>query len=127
MWLAGSVIGALSSLAALAGASLTIPFLVRRNISVHEAIGTAAAVGWPLSVAGTLGYVISGLGAEGLPGHSVGFVYLPGVFWIAIASVALAPLGAAVAHRTRGAVLKRIFAVLLYVLATRMLWSLLQD
>ncbi|HXM81655.1 MAG TPA: sulfite exporter TauE/SafE family protein [Burkholderiales bacterium] len=125
MWFAGSVIGALSSLAALAGASLTVPFLVRRNVRMHEAIGTAAAVGWPLSFAGTLGYVVSGIGADGLPEHSVGFVYLPAVFWIVIASVIMAPLGARVAHRTRAGVLKRIFAVLLYALATRMLWSLL--
>jgi uncharacterized protein len=126
MWFAGSVIGALSSLAALAGASLTVPFLVRRNVRMHEAIGTAAAVGWPLSLAGTLGYVVSGIGADGLPEHSVGFVYLPAVFWIVIASVIMAPLGARVAHRTRAGVLKRIFAALLYALATSMLWSLLQ-
>ncbi len=126
MWLAGGVIGALSSLAALAGAALTVPFLVGRNVRVHEAIGTAAAVGWPLAFAGTVGYVVSGIGAAGLPEHSVGFVYLPAVFWIVIASVIVAPLGASVAHRTQGGVLKRIFAVLLYALATRMLWSLFQ-
>jgi uncharacterized membrane protein YfcA len=126
MWLAGGAIGALSSLAALAGASLTVPFLVGRNVRVHEAIGTAAAVGWPLAFAGTVGYVVSGLGAVGLPDHSVGFVYLPAVLWIAIASVIMAPLGASVAHRIPGRTLKRIFALLLYALATRMLWSLLQ-
>lgn len=126
MWLAGSVIGALSSLAALAGASLTVPFLVRRNVRVHEAIGTAAAVGWPLALAGTVGYVVSSIGKSGLPEYSVGFVYLPAMLWIVIASMIMAPLGARVAHRTPGALLKKIFAVLLYVLATRMLWSLLQ-
>jgi uncharacterized membrane protein YfcA len=73
-----------------------------------------------------VGYVVSGIGAAGLPEHSVGFVYLPAVLWIVIASVIMAPLGASVAHRTQGGVLKRIFAVLLYALATRMLWSLFQ-
>lgn len=126
MWLAGGAIGALSSLAALAGAALTVPFLVGRKVRVHEAIGTAAAVGWPLAFAGTVGYIISGIGAAGLPEHSVGFVYLPAVLWIVIASMITAPLGASVAHRTPGRALKRIFAVLLYALATRMLWSLLQ-
>ena len=126
MWLAGGVIGALSSLAALAGASLTVPFLISRNVRVHEAIGTAAAVGWPLAFGGTAGYVASGIHVTGLLDYSVGFVYLPAVGWIAIASMIMAPLGARVAHRTPGKVLKRIFAILLYALATRMLWSVSQ-
>jgi len=75
MWVAGGIIGALASLAALAGASLTVPFLVSRNVPVHQAIGTAAAVGWPLAFAGTAGYVLSGLTVRDLPNHSVGFVY----------------------------------------------------
>jgi uncharacterized membrane protein YfcA len=125
MWVAGGIIGALASLAALAGASLTVPFLVSRNVPVHQAIGTAAAVGWPLAFAGTAGYVLSGLTVPDLPNHSVGFVYLPAVLWIVIASVIMAPLGASVAHRTPGATLKRIFAIVLYALATKMVWSLL--
>jgi uncharacterized membrane protein YfcA len=125
MWLAGGTIGALSSLAALAGASLTVPFLVSRNVPVHQAIGTAAAVGWPLAFAGTTGYVLSGLGTPGLPEHSVGFVYLPAVLWIVFASVLMAPIGVRVAHRTPGRVLRRVFAVVLYALATQMIWSLL--
>jgi len=60
-----------------------------------------------------------------LPNHSVGFVYLPAVLWIVIASVIMAPLGASVAHRTPGARLKRVFAFVLYALATKMVWGLL--
>ena len=125
LWLVGGTIGALSSLAALAGASLMVPFLVSRNVRIHEAIGTAAAVGWPLALAGTAGYVLSGVGTPGLPEHSVGFVYLPAVLWIVFASVIMAPLGARVAHRTQGRTLRRVFAFVLYALATKMVWSLL--
>jgi uncharacterized membrane protein YfcA len=125
MWLAGGGIGMLSSFAAIAGASLTVPFLVRRNVDVHRAIGTAAAVGWPLAAAGTAGYVFTGWGRPGLPEHSVGFVYLPAMFWITLASVAMAPVGARVAHRTPAARLKKVLALVLYALATGMLLSLL--
>jgi uncharacterized membrane protein YfcA len=124
--LAGAIIGALASLAALAGASLTVPFLVSRNVKVHEAIGTAAAIGWPLAFAGTAGYVVSGWSASKLPEHSVGFVYLPAALWIVITSVALAPVGAWVAHQTQGKVLRRVFAIVMYVLALKMVWSLVQ-
>jgi uncharacterized protein len=51
----------------------------------------------------------------------VGFVYLPALAWIVVASMLMAPVGASIAHRTPGRALKRIFAVVLYALATGML------
>jgi uncharacterized membrane protein YfcA len=119
----GGIIGFLSSLSATGGASLTVPFLVNRNVRVHEAIGTAAALGWPLALAGTFGYILSGLNRPGLPEWSAGFVYLPALAWIVAASMAVAPIGARIAHRTHGKTLKRVFAVVLFLLATNMLVS----
>jgi uncharacterized membrane protein YfcA len=116
-----SVIGLISSLTATGGAALVIPYLVRRGLTVHQAIGTAVAIGWPLALGGTLGYVLSGMSVAGLPEWHIGFVYLPALAWIAAASMLMAPVGASVAHRTPGRTLKRIFAVVLYALATGML------
>jgi uncharacterized membrane protein YfcA len=118
---AGGIIGFVSSLTATAGASLTVPFLAKRGLSVHEAIGTAAAVGWPLALAGTLGYIAGGLGKPGLPDWSAGYVYFPALAWIVAASMAMAPVGARIAHRTPGRTLKRVFAGVLFLLATTML------
>jgi uncharacterized membrane protein YfcA len=95
------------------------------NIAVHEAIGTSAAIGFPIAIAGTVGYVINGLHAADLPAYSLGFVYLPALVGIVIASVATAPLGVRLAHSLPVARLKRVFAVLLMVVGTRMLWGLL--
>jgi len=120
---AGGIIGFVSSLTATGGASLTVPFLMTRGLGVHEAIGTAAAVGWPLALAGTLGYIVAGAGKAGLPDWSAGFIYAPAVAWIVVASMAMAPVGARVAHRTPGRTLKRVFAIVLYLLATNMLVS----
>ena len=100
-----------------------VAYLVRRGTRIHEAIGTAAAIGWPLAAAGTAGYVLTGFGQRELPEYSVGYVYLPALAGIVIASMLLAPLGARLAHRTPGALLKKIFAVVLFVLATKMLVS----
>jgi uncharacterized protein len=123
MSLAGAVIGALSSVAALGGAVLTVPFLVKRNVAVHQAIASAAAVGWPLAFSGAIGFVLSGYGKPGLPENSLGYVYLPALMFIVVTSMLTAPLGAAAAHRTAGGRLRKIFAVLLYILATKMLLS----
>jgi uncharacterized membrane protein YfcA len=98
-----------------------VPFLVKRNLAVHEAIGTAAAVGWPIAAAGAVGYAISTYGASGLPPYSIGYIYLPALAGVAIASVLVAPVGAAIAHRTPGKTLKKVFALVLFALATTML------
>jgi uncharacterized membrane protein YfcA len=119
----GGAIGFISSLSATGGAALTVPFLVKRSLTIHQGIGTASAVGWPLALAGAAGYAWTGWGREGLPEWSLGFVYVPALLWIAAASMALAPVGARVAHRTPGRTLKRIFALVLYGLATNMLIS----
>lgn len=122
MLAAGSVIGAISSLAAIAGAVLSVPFMVKCNVRMHEAIGTSAAIGFPIAVAGTLGYITMGSNAM-LPPYSVGFVYVPALIGIVVATMLTAPLGARFAHRTAAPRLRRIFALLLFALATRMLWG----
>lgn len=120
----GGVIGGISSLVAAGGGFLTIPFLTLCNVRMHHAIGTSAAVGFPIAVAGTIGYILNGLAAQQLPEYSLGFVYLPALAWIVAASVLTAPLGAKAAHRTPVGALKKIFAVFLFLLATRMATSL---
>jgi uncharacterized membrane protein YfcA len=121
MWGMGGIVGLFSTLTATGGAAMVVAYLVRRDIAVHEAIGTASAASLCLAFAGTIGYVLSGATVPGLPPFSVGFVYLPALAWIVVASVLLAPVGAAVAHRTPGRTLRRVFAFVLYALATSML------
>jgi uncharacterized protein len=120
---AATGIGMISSLTATGGAALVVAYLVKRGARVHEAIGTAAGIGWPLAAAGTAGYVLTGWSETGLPEYSVGYVYLPALTGIVLASVLLAPLGARLAHRTPGPLLKKIFAIILFLLATKMLIS----
>lgn len=119
--LAAGAIGVISSLTATGGAALVVAFLVRREVRIHEAIGTAAAISWPLAVAGAAGYILSGLSIPDLPQYSIGYVYLPALAAIAVASMLLAPVGARLAHRTPGRRLKKIFALVLFGLATCML------
>lgn len=125
MLAAGSIIGAVSSLVGIGGGTLSVPFMTWCNIKLHEAIGTSAAIGLPIALAGSLGYITSGLNAPALlPAYSVGYVYLPALIALVIASVVTAPLGAKLAHRLPVKPLKKIFALLLFTLGTRMLLSL---
>ena len=120
----GAGIGALSSVLAAGGAFLSIPFLVRCNVTLKRAIGTAAANGFPIAVAGTIGYVLNGQRAEGLPAGSLGFVYLPALALIVAASMPAAPLGARLAHKLPIKRLRVLLAVMLLAIAIRMLANL---
>jgi uncharacterized membrane protein YfcA len=126
MLVAGGVIGALSALLGAGGAFITVPFLVRRNLPMLNAVATSAACGFPIAFAGTVGYAWAGWSAS-LPEHTVGYVYLPALACISAASVTTAPLGARLAHALPTATLRRVFAALLIALATYMLWRAVRD
>jgi uncharacterized protein len=117
---AGAVIGAVASLLAAGGAFLTIPFLLWCKVPLRRAIGTAAANGFPIALAGTAGYVLQGLKVADVPSPSWGYVYLPALVVVVITSMLAAPVGAWLAHRMPVKLLRTLFALLLYVFAVRM-------
>lgn len=126
MFGAGGIIGIFSSLVGIGGGTLSVPFLTWCNVPIHTAIGTAAAIGLPIAISGTAGYVYNGWGAANLPDWSIGYVYLPALLGIVSMSVITAPLGAKLAHSLPVTRLKKVFAILLFVVGSRMLWSLFQ-
>lgn len=120
----GGVIGGISSLVGIGGGTMSVPFMLWCNVPFHSAIGTSAAIGFPIALSGAAGYLLNGLMAQGLPQYSLGFLYLPALIGVSVASVMTAPLGARLAHSLPVKPLKRIFALLLVVLGTKMLLSL---
>lgn len=124
MTLAGTGIGAISSLVSIGGGVISVPFMLYHNIPLRQAIGTSAALGLPIAIGGTAGYITTGL-ALPLPAGAVGFVYLPALFTLAAGSIFTTHLGAKAAHRLPLKMLRRGFAVLLLALATKMLCKVL--
>ena len=101
-----------------------MPFMVWCNLTLHNAIGTSAAIGFPIAVAGSLGYIYNGLGVAGLPAFSLGYTYLPALAGIVASSVFTAPLGVRLAHSLPVGKLKRVFALFLALMGTRMLMTM---
>lgn len=122
MFGAGSLIGAISAVLGAGGAFLMVPFLTNRGLRPQQAVGTSAACGFPIALAGTIGYMVAGRGIE-LPAGTIGFVYLPALFAIAATSVLTAPLGARLAHALPTDKLKKVFACSLYLMSAYMLWK----
>ena len=114
---AGTVIGGLSSIVGAGGGFISVPFMTWCNIKIHDAVGTSAALGFPIAVAGTIGYIWAGKGLVGMPEGAVGYLYLPALVVISVASVLLAPLGARPAPRRDVRPLTTSFALMLYAVA----------
>ena len=118
----GGGVGFLSGLVGAGGAFVSVPFMTWCNVPMHSAVATAAALGFPIALANTVGYVIAGWNLpQQVPG-SLGYLMIPALVTIAVASVFTAPLGARTAHAMDVASLKRVFAILLYGLAGYMAW-----
>jgi uncharacterized membrane protein YfcA len=120
----GAGIGFISCLVAIGGGVLSVPFMTWCNVKMQNAIGTSAAIGFPIALGGALGYMWTGWGVEGLPANSLGFVYLPAVIGVAAVSVLTAPIGARLTHQLPVKTLKRVFAAILLALAGKMMWGL---
>ena len=114
--LLGGLLAGAGAFAMLKGQALALGFA-----AFVSYMGTSAALGFPIALASTAGYVVSGWSQPpALPG-AVGYLYLPALALVSLASVSLAPLGARATQRLNVAVLKRLFAVLLLGLAVSML------
>jgi uncharacterized membrane protein YfcA len=117
------VIGLCSGWFGGGAAAIGVPFLTWCSVSVHRAIGTVAALGFVVALAGTVGYAISGLSVAGLPPWSVGFVYVPAAVGISVTSALSAPLGVRLAHRLAPRTLRRVFALFLIAVGVKVALS----
>ena len=109
-----AIVGAISALMGVGGGALHVPYLSWCGIPVKQAIATAAAIGFPLAVASSAGFVIAGMNEVNLPAFG----------GIVAASILFAPLGAKLAHLLPDKVLKRFFSIFLFSLAMRMAYDL---
>ena len=115
----GFGIGTVSSLLGIGGGSMTVPWLLWHGQRVQNAVATAAACGYPIAIAGTLGFVI--LGDSTSTALTLGYVHLPALAGVAVFSVMGAPLGVAAVHRSSPLLAKRFFAAFLLLVAVKML------
>ena len=118
-------IGGISTMMGIGGGTIGVPTMVLWGYPIHRAVGTASAFGIIISIPGTVGYLLAGWNAHGVPPYSLGYVNLLGFLLIAPASYFAAPLGASIAHMTDRKRLRIAFAILIALTAGRMLYDTL--
>lgn len=117
----GTGAGLISGLAGIGGGNVIVPTFLYHNVPVHNATATSSTLGVPVAAAGALGYALQGE----VTSTQLGFIYLPAAAALVVASVALAPFGVRVAHKTDATRLKKWFGGLLILVASRMLYTAL--
>ncbi|WP_116473473.1 sulfite exporter TauE/SafE family protein [Zobellella maritima] len=123
---AGIGIGSVSALAAVGGGFLAITYLNYKNITMKKAMGTSAAIGLPIAIAGAAGYMLSGWAdTSGVP-YTLGYVYVPAFLVLSVASMLAAPYGVRCSHRLPESSLRKVFALLSLLLSLHMLLSAVQ-
>jgi uncharacterized protein len=120
----GLVIGGVSSWVGIGGGSMSVPFMLWCNVEPRRAVGTSAAIGFPIAFAGALTYVVNGLGARTVVPHAIGYIHLPALVGVSVVSMIMAPFGACLASRLDPVRVKRWFAGFLLVVAAKLLYSL---
>lgn len=118
---AGGIIGWASGIFGIGGGSLTVPFLSWCSVPMARAVAVSAVCGFPIALVGALSYVVHGMGHAELPSEAWGYIYLPALIGVSVASMPFARLGANLAHKLSPVVLKRAFAVFLIVIGAKFL------
>jgi uncharacterized membrane protein YfcA len=121
----GFGIGLAGSLMGVSGGSLSNIVLTLYGKTIHQAVATSAGLGVPITIVGTVGYILAGLHDSALlPPFSLGFVSLIGVVVMAPVSSLTAPYGARLAHRLSRRTLELGFSVFLLLISGRFLVSM---
>lgn len=115
--------GGVSALIGIGGGSVLVPFLVYKGRPMVQAVGTAAACGFPIALFGALGYAISGWGLSDSVDYTTGYLYWPAFFGIVVFSSLTAPYGARLAHFFSERRLRQIFAMFLIFTSAQILYS----
>jgi uncharacterized membrane protein YfcA len=111
---AGTGIGVASAIFGIGGGSLTVPYLNHYGVVMQRAVGTSAACGLPIAIAGALGFMFFGMKGQASIPNSIGFVHIYAFLGISIMSFFTAKLGAKAAHNLSPVILKKCFSVLLF-------------
>lgn len=122
---AGGVIGIASAIFGIGGGSITVPYLTRYGVVMQKAVGTSAACGLPIAIAGALGFMIFGINAQINVPNTIGFVHIYAFLGISSMSFFTAKVGATVAHKLSPQLLKQCFSILLTVVGCYFLFKAL--
>ncbi len=121
----GTGIGGLSALMGIGGGTFGVSLMTVFGRPMHTAVATGAGFGISIGLPAALAAIPAGWDVAARPPFSLGYVNLPAFILISVFTVLMAPVGARLAHALDAERLKKLFAILLVVVAVRMIWRVI--
>ena len=119
----GFSVGFVSSLMGIGGAIMNVPILKFVGFNINKAIGTAASIGFLISVFGTLGFLISGIIVKTNAILSIGFINIPAFLIFIPITIFMAKIGATMVHKIKKELITKLFGMFLIIIASRFLYE----
>ena len=119
----GFIVGFVSSLMGIGGAIMNVPILKFVGYTINKAIGSAASIGFLISVFGFLGFLVSGILTKTDIPLSVGFINIPAFLIFIPITVMMAKVGASTVHKIKREIIAKLFGFFLIIIASRFLYD----
>jgi len=119
----GFIVGFVSSLMGIGGAIMNVPILKFVGYTINKAIGSAASIGFLISVFGCLGFLVSGTLIETNMPLSVGFINIPAFLIFIPITIMMAKVGATTVHKIKREIIAKLFGFFLIIIASRFLYD----
>ena len=119
----GFIVGFVSSLMGIGGAIMNVPILKFVGYTINKAIGSAASIGFLISVFGFLGFLVSGILIKTDIPLSVGFINIPAFLIFIPITVMMAKVGASTVHKMKREIIAKLFGIFLIIIASRFLYE----
>ena len=118
--ISGIVIGFISVPLGIGGGSLMVPFMRTFGYDIRKSIGTAAAVGFLISLIGTITMIMGGKIIDNInTPFSVGYINLLGFAVFVPVTMIMARLGAKAVYKIDKKLLSKIFGTFLLIVSIR--------
>ena len=119
----GFVVGFISSLMGIGGAIMNVPILKFVGYTINKAIGTAASIGFLISIFGTIGFLSTGIIMQKNIPLSSGFINIPAFLIFIPITIIMAKIGATTVHKMRREIIAKLFGLFLIIIASRFLYE----
>jgi len=114
----GFLSGTISAIMGIGGAIMNVPILRYFGYPINKAIGSAAAVGFIISLFGAIGFIISGSFLRANLPLSIGFINIPAFLIFIPITTFMARVGANTVHKIDKQKIQKLFGIFLYIVGT---------
>ena len=122
----GFIVGFISAPMGIGGAVMNVPILKFFGYSINKAIGSAAAIGFLISIFGATGFLITGKYLNTNIPLSIGFLNVPAFLIFVPITTLMARLGARTVHKIDKKKISIFFGIFLLMVAIKFLLEYLK-